>query len=104
MASAVGLVLTAIKRALDFFFRFQLINNENHVPSKRREKKEGKWDAIMNKIKEGQEEEKKTKAKPEFKKPEVYKNTSGEARSWYCLLYTSPSPRDRQKSRMPSSA
>ena len=25
--------------------------------------------------------------------------------SWYtCLLYTSPSPRDRQKSRMPSSA
>ena len=26
------------------------------------------------------------------------------ARSWICLLYTSPSPRDRQKSRMPSSA
>ncbi len=26
------------------------------------------------------------------------------ARSWPCLLYTSPSPRDRQKSRMPSSA
>ena len=26
-------------------------------------------------------------------------------RHWYsCLLYTSPSPRDRQKSRMPSSA
>ena len=27
-------------------------------------------------------------------------------RAWYdiCLLYTSPSPRDRQKSRMPSSA
>ena len=24
--------------------------------------------------------------------------------SWVCLLYTSPSPRDRQKSRMPSSA
>ena len=24
--------------------------------------------------------------------------------NWYCLLYTSPSPRDRQKSRMPSSA
>ena len=24
--------------------------------------------------------------------------------SYYCLLYTSPSPRDRQKSRMPSSA
>ena len=27
-----------------------------------------------------------------------------EIRSWGCLLYTSPSPRDRQKSRMPSSA
>ena len=27
-----------------------------------------------------------------------------EVRSWVCLLYTSPSPRDRQKSRMPSSA
>ena len=25
-------------------------------------------------------------------------------RPWICLLYTSPSPRDRQKSRMPSSA
>ena len=25
-------------------------------------------------------------------------------RLWYCLLYTSPSPRDRQRSRMPSSA
>ena len=30
----------------------------------------------------------------------------GESNQWYkiCLLYTSPSPRDRQKSRMPSSA
>ena len=26
------------------------------------------------------------------------------ADDWICLLYTSPSPRDRQKSRMPSSA
>ena len=26
------------------------------------------------------------------------------AENWCCLLYTSPSPRDRQKSRMPSSA
>ena len=26
------------------------------------------------------------------------------AKFWDCLLYTSPSPRDRQKSRMPSSA
>src|SRR5674476_992645 len=29
---------------------------------------------------------------------------SGSRRSCSCLLYTSPSPRDRQKSRMPSSA
>ena len=30
--------------------------------------------------------------------------TSTEAELDFCLLYTSPSPRDRQKSRMPSSA
>ena len=33
--------------------------------------------------------------------------TKDNASNWYsyiCLLYTSPSPRDRQKSRMPSSA
>ena len=29
------------------------------------------------------------------------KNADGE---WICLLYTSPSPRDRTRSRMPSSA
>ena len=29
---------------------------------------------------------------------------SGSGKSTLCLLYTSPSPRDRQKSRMPSSA
>ena len=28
----------------------------------------------------------------------------GLALSWFCLLYTSPSPRDRTRSRMPSSA
>ena len=27
-----------------------------------------------------------------------------DGKGWTCLLYTSPSPRDRQKSRMPSSA
>ena len=31
--------------------------------------------------------------------PEIYPNIN-----WYCLLYTSPSPRDRTRSRMPSSA
>ena len=29
---------------------------------------------------------------------------AGDARMWGCLLYTSPSPRDRTRSRMPSSA
>ena len=29
---------------------------------------------------------------------------NGSGIQWTCLLYTSPSPRDRQKSRMPSSA
>ena len=28
----------------------------------------------------------------------------GVGKSWICLLYTSPSPRDRTRSRMPSSA
>ena len=32
------------------------------------------------------------------------KSIAGEWAGWTCLLYTSPSPRDRQKSRMPSSA
>ena len=35
---------------------------------------------------------------------EETKRRIGEAHSDGCLLYTSPSPRDRQKSRMPSSA
>ena len=30
--------------------------------------------------------------------------TSASALTWACLLYTSPSPRDRTRSRMPSSA
>ena len=33
-----------------------------------------------------------------------YFSTSTRIHTRYCLLYTSPSPRDRQKSRMPSSA
>ena len=33
-----------------------------------------------------------------------YRNRFGEIDIIACLLYTSPSPRDRQKSRMPSSA
>ena len=33
-----------------------------------------------------------------------YLNNDDRILSYICLLYTSPSPRDRQKSRMPSSA
>ena len=33
-----------------------------------------------------------------------FKSTNPSQPRWACLLYTSPSPRDRQKSRMPSSA
>ena len=36
-----------------------------------------------------------------FKQVAVYRNNT---HSQTCLLYTSPSPRDRQKARMPSSA
>ena len=37
-------------------------------------------------------------------KPQPVKVRQGTAQLAVCLLYTSPSPRDRQKSRMPSSA
>ena len=30
--------------------------------------------------------------------------SDSERKHWYCLLYTSPSPRDKRQSRMPSSA
>jgi len=33
-----------------------------------------------------------------------YWNDMGIGEKWACLLYTSPSPRDRTRSRMPSSA
>ena len=36
--------------------------------------------------------------------PESLNNVTDDEQYWACLLYTSPSPRDRQKSRMPSSA
>ena len=35
---------------------------------------------------------------------EIYLERYNKGKSDLCLLYTSPSPRDRQKSRMPSSA
>ena len=36
--------------------------------------------------------------------PLPLRGPQSEEEIWACLLYTSPSPRDRQKSRMPSSA
>ena len=36
--------------------------------------------------------------------PAYIRRLAGEVKAVSCLLYTSPSPRDRQKSRMPSSA
>src|SRR5664280_1826284 len=39
-----------------------------------------------------------------FTEEEVINNSAGELNMWVCLLYTSPSPRDRTRSRMPSSA
>ena len=34
----------------------------------------------------------------------VFEDGSTESKNWNCLLYTSPSPRDKRQSRMPSSA
>ena len=36
--------------------------------------------------------------------PDVYVGTPNRVERYGCLLYTSPSPRDRTRSRMPSSA
>ena len=41
---------------------------------------------------------------PKWDKLEPFGGFKKTYMSWTCLLYTSPSPRDRQKSRMPSSA
>ena len=38
------------------------------------------------------------------KKIKIYREDNKERKQKYCLLYTSPSPRDRTRSRMPSSA
>ena len=51
------------------------------------------WDSIF------EEEEARQTAKLQFKRQSSFNSITDP-----CLLYTSPSPRDRQKSRMPSSA
>ena len=45
-----------------------------------------------------------SKNKGVIKGVEKAKKRSKNAKTRYCLLYTSPSPRDRTRSRMPSSA
>ena len=42
--------------------------------------------------------------KPTLAAVEQFRPTFDQALSYFCLLYTSPSPRDTDKSRMPSSA
>ena len=39
-----------------------------------------------------------------IKSPHTYRKQELTEKLWDCLLYTSPSPRDRTRSRMPSSA
>ena len=45
-----------------------------------------------------------TLTKEQLEAMESIKKTLAAARKYHCLLYTSPSPRDRTRSRMPSSA
>ena len=41
---------------------------------------------------------------PPFTKDSAIKKIRAAEDAWNCLLYTSPSPRDKRQSRMPSSA
>ena len=49
-------------------------------------------------------EAEKADAREAFKTSDIMEDIEDALHHWSCLLYTSPSPRDRQKSRMPSSA
>ena len=40
----------------------------------------------------------------QFTTSDAIRERHGKGESYHCLLYTSPSPRDRTRSRMPSSA
>ena len=58
-------------------------------------------EALLALVKEGKTQE---QAANSNREAEFMANKNKQASILACLLYTSPSPRDRQKSRMPSSA
>ena len=62
------------------------------------------WQVAKNKIEEYTTSKWKQKwtTAPHYKHTKLFYDSPNKNKS--CLLYTSPSPRDRQKSRMPSSA
>ena len=80
----------------------------SHVlPDKPFHRKDGRINLSSLHAQEGQESKRKGKAKE--KKTQVTMEMASlrqddVTQDMACLLYTSPSPRDRQKSRMPSSA
>ena len=58
---------------------------------------------LLHRLEQAQQENSAKRARPLLPESAVVLTWQGP--SWQiCLLYTSPSPRDRQKSRMPSSA
>ena len=59
-----------------------------------------KYMALIEKLDKSEDTIKEMKAEAEAAR----KQLAPPKRKFICLLYTSPSPRDRQKSRMPSSA
>ena len=77
----------------------------------------GLWPSSSSVLAQAPDEESKTAAdQPALQRPEILKRQTRLARQYelleeklftlygFCLLYTSPSPRDKRQSRMPSSA
>ena len=69
------------------------------------------WQQFVDLLFQLSKVERKGKRDAQLMSPAIYKPDTTRANvnvdswaGWACLLYTSPSPRDRQKSRMPSSA
>ena len=87
----------ALLKERELFKKKALLNVT--VESRKREKKSADQDSeIVSKKKIKKEEKEHGSSRASFSKdPFLYKTYS-------CLLYTSPSPRDRTRSRMPSSA